>query len=437
MHSVLSSDWQESADDLVSEICHKVDHNEVGSTISTSEIETDDISSTVQQSCNVIQENSSSVSGRVSFPELHKFRASHRKNFVFAHLNVNGLNSKYSEIHEILKSEYTDFLAIGESKLYPELQMGFKVQNYSFYRRDRANVNERNVGGGLAVYISSVIPHRQRQDISFNQDGIEDMTFEVVLKKQKWFFVTMYRPPSVSIAALRDALNYLYTRCENESNNIVILGDLNVNFCLESNPLKDDLDIYSLKNIVKGPTCFKSQTNPSAVDVILMNNARQIASCLNIDIGVSDHHTMVLAATKMYAPKADRKVIYYNSYKNFNETEYLTDLACAPFQTGMIFDDLDDHVWYHNTLLSYVISLHAPKKKRIIRSRQLVYMNGELRRAINVKGMLKRKMNKVHSKENITKYRFQRNLVTSLKRKSLKTYFDKRCTENTTRQTPG
>ena len=107
--SFLSSDWQESADDLVSEICHKVDHNEVGSTISTSEIETDDISSTVQQSCNVIQENSSSVSGKVSFPELHKFRASHRKNFVFAHLNVNGLYLKYSEIHEIQKSEYIDF----------------------------------------------------------------------------------------------------------------------------------------------------------------------------------------------------------------------------------------------------------------------------------------------------------------------------------------
>ena len=64
-------------------------------------------------------------------------------------------------------------------------------------------------------------------------------------------------------------------------------------------------------------------------------------------------------------------------------------------------------------------------------------MNKEFRRAINVKAMLKRKMNKVHSKENIEKYRTQRNLVTSLKRKSLITYFDQRCTENISSKTHG
>jgi hypothetical protein len=373
----------------------------------------------------------------IPFPKLYKFRNSFKKNFIFAHLNVNGLYSKHVEIHEILRCDYVDFLAIGESKLYPELQMNFKVDNYNFYRKDRPNVNCLNAGGGLAAYISSVVPHRLRNDISFNQDGIEDMVFEISMKKTKWFFILMYRPPSVQIRYLREAIKYLYERCGNQSQNIVILGDLNVNFNDENNQLQDELDIYALSNFVQGPTCFKSQINPSSVDVILTSNTKKFTSTLNIDIGVSDHHTIVLAATKMHAPKADKKVIYYNSFKNFNEDDFLADLTCAPFQTGLIFDDIDDHLWYHNTLLENIINIHAPKKKRTIRNRQLVYMNGELRKAINVKAMLRRKWNRVPSRENFEKFRSQRNLVTKLKRKSLKHYFDEKCSKTQVSHNPG
>ena len=41
------------------------------------------------------------------------------------------------------------------------------------------------------------------------------------------------------------------------------------------------------------------------------------------------------------------------------------------------------------------------------------HMNGELRRAINVKNMLKRKYDKVNNKKNWDKYRLQRTLVTN------------------------
>ena len=46
-------------------------------------------------------------------------------------------------------------------------------------------------------------------------------------------------------------------------------------------------------------------------------------------------------------------------------------------------------------------------------------MNGELRRAINVKRMLKRKLTKCNSNMNWDKYRKQRNIVTKLLKKSL------------------
>lgn len=363
----------------------------------------------------------------VAFPNLKKFRESNVKNFIFGHLNVNGLSSKFLEVHEMLVNEYINFLAICESKLYPELQMSFKVKDFTMYRQDRPNTCRINAGGGLVTYVSSVTPHRHRKDISFNQDGIEDMVFEVILSKEKWFFITMYRPPSVHINFLKSAIRYLYDRCIHESNYVVLLGDINVNFLQENNPLQEDLDLYALKNIVDGPTCFKSLSNPSLVDVILINNSRKIQSCLNVNLGVSDHHNITLAATKMHAYQTVKGAIHYNSYKHFNQTEYLKDLACAPFSTAVIFDDVDDQMWFHNKLLNIVINDHAPKKKRFIKKRQLPYMNGDLRRAINVKGMLRRKFNRVPSNEIRERYRRQRNYVTKLKRESLRIYLDEKC----------
>ncbi len=57
-------------------------------------------------------------------------------------------------------------------------------------------------------------------------------------------------------------------------------------------------------------------------------------------------------------------------------------------------------------------------------------MNGQLRKAINVKGMLKRKSLKFKPHENIQQFKAQNNLVTSLKKKSIRWYLNENCKKN-------
>ena len=206
-----------------------------------------------------------------------------------------------------------------------------------------------------------------------------------------------------------------------------MLGDLNVDFLKVINPLKDLLDVYNLTNKVSGPTCFKNPENPSSIDVILCNCPCRISSCLNECIGVSDCHNITVAASKMFAPKLPPKQIIYRSYKNYNEEDYIKDLQETPFQVADIFNDEEDKLWFHNKLLDEVINRHAPQKKRVRKARQLPYMNSELRKAINVKGMLKRKNDKYNNAYTFESFQVQRNKVTSLKRTSFNKYIDKRC----------
>ena len=72
---------------------------------------------------------------------------------------------------------------------------------------------------------------------------------------------------------------------------------------------------------------------------------------------------------------------------------------------------------------------HAPIKKRYIKHKQAPFMNNALRKSINVKGMLRRKNDRVSNKHNWELYRMQQNLCTQLKKQSIRTYMLKTCTE--------
>ncbi len=42
-----------------------------------------------------------------------------------------------------------------------------------------------------------------------------------------------------------------------ESDNIILIGDMNINMKGKVSALRDLCDLYNLKNIVKEPTCLK------------------------------------------------------------------------------------------------------------------------------------------------------------------------------------
>ena len=170
------------------------------------------------------------------------------------------------------------------------------------------------------------------------------------------------------------------------------------------------LDISGLKNVIKEPTCRKGL--PSLLDVLITNKPKRLQYSSSIDIGLSDFHNLVCAGTKFHVSKRKRTKIFYRSYKKFDETMFVHALSVAPFHVSEIFDEVDDAYWMCSTLLQEIVNEHAPIKQKTIKGNHLPYMNGELRRAINVKRMLKRKFTKCNSNMNWDKYRKQRNIVT-------------------------
>ena len=108
------------------------------------------------------------------------------------------------------------------------------------------------------------------------------------MKREKWFFVTMYKPQTVSDAKLHEPFEYTCQRSLQEGKMLIFIGDLNVNMLLTKRALSEIADLLSLVNVIHGPSCFKRVTNPSLLDALFTNANNRIAESLNIDIGVSD-----------------------------------------------------------------------------------------------------------------------------------------------------
>ena len=195
--------------------------------------------------------NGSHDTGEKLFPDIRDFKCKNSKRLIFSHLNVNSIRHKIDEVSEILLNGYTEILCLSETKIddsFPDAQ--FDVNGFTLHRKDR-----NKFGGGLMCYVKSHLPHRRRNDIALNKDGIESIVIEVKFDKEKLMFIFVYKQPITKKHTLTSSLELMYNKCLSECQSVFIVGDLNVNLLKPENDLRQSLEVLGIKNIVKGPTC--------------------------------------------------------------------------------------------------------------------------------------------------------------------------------------
>ena len=86
--------------------------------------------------------------------------------------------------------------------------------------------NNRN-SGGLWVFVRSSIPARMSSYYRLPPD-IQVTPFEINLRKEKWLFVSVYKPPSLNnqyfCDSLSELLNFYSSICDNK----VVFADFNL-----------------------------------------------------------------------------------------------------------------------------------------------------------------------------------------------------------------
>ena len=181
-----------------------------------------------------------------------------------AFLNINSARNKLNNLFTFLNNDI-DIIVIGETKLDSSfvtnqfLQEGFNTP----FRRDCSKYS-----GGLMVYVRDNIPSRYISKFTIPND-IQILPFELNLRKRKWLVLSLYKPPSQNNEYFIDNLELVleyYLACYDD---YILIGDFNLQIsdaCLNNFIFK-----YGIHSLIKEPTCFKSASNPSCIDLILTN----------------------------------------------------------------------------------------------------------------------------------------------------------------------
>ena len=180
-----------------------------------------------------------------------------------------------------------------------------------------------------------------------------------------------------------DFLEYLtksLDKCFVSYENIIIFGDLNFDMlCTEKSQILNDIsDIFSLSQLVKGPTCFKKGCNPSLVDVIITNKKNMCFKTTNSPTGVSDCHNIISTVVKGNLPAQKRREVTYRSYKTFDIDQFTNDLQKIKISENCTEKDLSSIYDKYEKDFKNILDKHAPIKSRCQRRKPLPCMNKEL-----------------------------------------------------------
>ena len=198
-------------------------------------------------------------------------------------------------------------------------------------------------------------------------------------------------------------------------NVFVLVGDFNMS---ETEQCFSDFNSqYDAKNIVKGPTCFKSIINPSTIDLFVTNCPRSFWNTKTFENSLSDFHSLVTTVLNIKYTKPKPKHVTYRNYKNFVLENFQRDLLTV-FSSGC-----NDYEAFESMFLS-TLNLHAPLKKKVIRGNHAPYFNRNIRKAIMKRNELYTKFNKSHTEIDKGNFKRQRKLVSKLLLSEKKRYYN-------------
>ena len=331
---------------------------------------------------------------------------------ILGHININSIRNKIDLLFDML-SDRVDIILISETKLdktFPKSQ--FMRHGYSEpYRLDRTAY-----GGGLLLYVRNDIPTRELPLVT---GSIECIMIEATVAKKKWLIIGAYNPHKATISNYLSVVEKSLNHYLPSYDNVVLLGDLNSE--IDEEDLENFCQLYHLKSLIKTPTCFKSNENPTCIDLILTNRQQSFQNSKTIETGLSDFHHLTLTVMKTKFRKLPPKKILYRDNRNYNSVNFCNDVIAHFAGRDLTKIPHDQYMCEVMTIFNH----HKPVKTKYIRGNDQPFMNKELRKEHMKRTRLLNKYRKEKTICNELAYKKQRNHCVSLLRIMKKEYYEK------------
>ena len=329
-------------------------------------------------------------------------------------LNICNLLNKTSDVNTILSDNCFHVFGVSESRLSSKVSDdAVSIHGYSILRKDA----QTRLETGLAIYIHQSLNYKYID--TFENHGVECLWIDVRFKGTKPILLGfLYRNPDERVEWF-DRFEMLMEDVSTYSNEIILLGDFNIDLLKPQNKWIQICESFSLTQLVNTPT-RKTSKSETLIDHIYVTNTINISQVVVPTYGLSDHYPICLVWWKkgIKVPRCSHKTISFRSYETFSSEAFLSDLSLTDFSNVYQLSDPDQALasWYSSFLP--VFDKHVPRRtKRVKLTEKPKWLTSEIFNEIKIRDKL------LKSKGRGEEFRKQRNKITSMKRAAKKKYF--------------
>ena len=341
--------------------------------------------------------------------------------FTFLSLNANSLFNKMDELQTLTATLPTPplFISICETWCNPnEPDSLYALPKYLLYRRDRRG----RCGGGVALYVleSAIAACERLKNVESDN---EDLWIKVQLKEDNRTLTisSMYRPPDSDYINFVSSLERSLHKLQRYSTTYLILtGDFNARCSewLESDKtdscgeaLSELFHTYSLEQIVHFPTNLHCGQLKACIDLIATNATDLQVSSL-APLGKSDHIVLkgaFPAVTVQPAKHLNSRLVW--CWKRAN-IQGLQEAIVSEKWCDVLECDNVESAWIRwRAKILQLATQFIPRRRVCSSLTPSPWMNGELRRNIQLKHRLYKQYKRTKTSEEWENFRKQRNLV--------------------------
>ena len=170
-----------------------------------------------------------------------------------------------------------------------------------------------SLGRGTLLYVREDIPTNL---IEVATKPIEAFYVEINLRNDKWLISCSNNPHNNMIANHLGAPGEKLDIYSTSYDGFIILDDFNIE--MEEQQIKDFCDNYSLKSLIRQPTCSKSPSNPTCIDLSITNALEKFQSTCGQETGLSDFHLIIVTVMMKIFKKLRHRSKNYRSHKHFS-----------------------------------------------------------------------------------------------------------------------
>lgn len=337
--------------------------------------------------------------------------------------NVRSLPSKLDHIRLSLEGQPLDILSVNETWLDNSIRNSdIHIPGYTIERNDRSRE-----GGGVACYIKETIKYKLRKDLT--HPHLEALWLEIKPSKshKNILIGSIYRPPSANAQYMEDLINVIDT-INQDTTEIILLGDFNINFepnVIQNNQVGDICHLFDMEQLIENPTRVTT-TSSSTIDLILTTNRKLHVKTGTINYNISDHYPIYTVLLAQNSPKSIPRQFKLRDFKHFNQDNFLGELNYVLTNTmnTSISNDVDTTWNAFKSSFNKVCHTHAPLKEIRVKERNNPWMNNSILEAQYKRDHLHKLSVQTKDNDIFQKYRYMRNLVTSMIKRAQREYYD-------------